>query len=169
MEKKWFFSKRRVFVIVLVIVAIFIVGRYKNTPSNPLRRTAQDSVSTKQVGVLTKEDRKNLRIVNAKRRNLEALEILSDVKASLDAGAFETYTGRESHRWMDLFPITYDCDMYDMKRIGVQLPDDGGKWLCDEFGLQEMKGCHVFSLGSNNDYSYEEAIHKQYPQCTIDV
>eukprot|EP00047_Mylnosiga_fluctuans_P010384 m.16007 g.16007 ORF g.16007 m.16007 type:complete len:344 (-) comp3089_c0_seq1:183-1214(-) len=41
---------------------------------------------------------------------------------------------------------------------------DGSKWAC---GPQQLKApCHVLSLGSNNDYSFEEAVLKNTP-CTV--
>jgi hypothetical protein len=35
---------------------------------------------------------------------------------------------------------------------------DGGKWVCDPDCLLTARECTVFSVGSNNDFSFEEAM-----------
>ena len=44
---------------------------------------------------------------------------------------------------------------------------DGGKWICDPFRLQHTNSCQVISVGSNNEYSFENAIHELNPNCRI--
>jgi hypothetical protein len=47
---------------------------------------------------------------------------------------------------------------------------DGGKWVCDANSLKEKKGnCHIISIGSNNDFSFEVEVHNYFPQCKISV
>ena len=47
---------------------------------------------------------------------------------------------------------------------------DGGKWVCDAFALKDRgKECHIISIGSNNEFSFEEAIHNLNPLCKISV
>jgi Methyltransferase domain len=58
---------------------------------------------------------------------------------------------------------TWSCE-YD-QRIGNQ--GDGGKWICDAYKLADTKRCIVLSVGSNNDFSFEIAIHELYPNCEI--
>jgi len=41
---------------------------------------------------------------------------------------------------------------------------DGGKWLCAD--LIEDK-CHIASLGSNGDFSFEERMKAKYPHCEV--
>lgn len=45
----------------------------------------------------------------------------------------------------------------------------GGKWFCDDIKLAVSNQCNAFSLGSNNDYSYETDLHQKFPNCKIDV
>ena len=36
---------------------------------------------------------------------------------------------------------------------------DGGKWICDPHRIrEEQEECLVYSVGSNNDFSFEQAI-----------
>lgn len=51
-------------------------------------------------------------------------------------------------------------------RVGPR--GDGGKWVCDPATLLEKPSCLVLSVGSNNDFSYEEAIVKEYG-CLVHV
>jgi len=51
------------------------------------------------------------------------------------------------------------------QRIGSM--GDGGKWVCDAYKIAEADECNVVSIGSNNDWSFEEAVHKLNPRCKI--
>ena len=46
---------------------------------------------------------------------------------------------------------------------------DGGKWVCNPFRIQEMneQACAVISIGSNNNWIFETAIHDSIPRCDI--
>mmetsp|Transcript_9038 Transcript_9038/g.22312 ORF Transcript_9038/g.22312 Transcript_9038/m.22312 type:complete len:311 (+) Transcript_9038:103-1035(+) len=44
---------------------------------------------------------------------------------------------------------------------------DGGKWVCDAYRIAEAEMCNVVSIGSNNDWSFEQAVHKLNPRCKI--
>ncbi|KAL7563646.1 hypothetical protein ACA910_013382 [Epithemia clementina (nom. ined.)] len=35
---------------------------------------------------------------------------------------------------------------------------DGGKWVCDPYRIAEKPDCLVYSVGSNNDFSFEEEV-----------
>jgi len=43
------------------------------------------------------------------------------------------------------------------RRLGPK--GDGGKWVCDPHRIK--KNCLVYSIGCNNDWSFEEAIYKE--------
>ena len=51
------------------------------------------------------------------------------------------------------------------QRIGSM--GDGGKWVCDAYKIAEAEECNVVSIGSNNDWSFEEAVHQLNPRCKI--
>lgn len=42
------------------------------------------------------------------------------------------------------------------KRMGV--PGDGGKWVCDPDCLLAVNDCTVFSVGSNNQFDFEQSL-----------
>lgn len=44
------------------------------------------------------------------------------------------------------------------KRVGRQ--GDGGKWICDPHRYLDNKDCLVYSVGSNNDFSFEREVKK---------
>lgn len=50
-----------------------------------------------------------------------------------------------------------DCPYGDIKRVGGD--GDGGKFLCME-GILNEPGCIIYSLGSNGQYEFEEAMLK---------
>jgi hypothetical protein len=52
------------------------------------------------------------------------------------------------------------------KRIGKL--GDGGKWICDPHRLAKASDCLVYSVGSNNDFSFEQAVKDNIGQhCEI--
>ncbi|KAJ1495537.1 methyltransferase domain-containing protein [Baffinella frigidus] len=51
------------------------------------------------------------------------------------------------------------------QRIGVM--GDGGKWVCDPYKIAAAEECHILSIGSNNDWSFETAMHHLNPKCKI--
>ena len=38
---------------------------------------------------------------------------------------------------------------------------DGPKWVCDPYRITEKNDCLVYSIGSNNEFSFEEAVHAE--------
>ena len=44
------------------------------------------------------------------------------------------------------------------KRIGIM--GDGGKWVCDPHRLSKSSRCLVYSVGSANDFTFEEAVKR---------
>jgi len=54
------------------------------------------------------------------------------------------------------------------ERIGPA--GDGGKWVCNPEKLRRSKKCIVYSVGSNNDFRFEEAILKNISSgCEVHV
>lgn len=52
------------------------------------------------------------------------------------------------------------------RRIGKR--GDGGKWICDPHRIAKQKDCLVYSVGSMNDFSFEEAVLRDIgPHCEI--
>lgn len=58
---------------------------------------------------------------------------------------------------------SYSCSV--VGRMGC--PGDGGKWVCDPHRVLSGSDCVVYSVGSNNDFSFEEAVHNFNPRCEI--
>jgi len=45
---------------------------------------------------------------------------------------------------------------------------DGGKWICDPHRIAKQPSCLVYSVGSENDFSFEQSVHKDIsPNCEI--
>ena len=51
-----------------------------------------------------------------------------------------------------------------LARVGC--PGDGGKWVCDPHRYLGAH-CLVYSIGSNDEFSFEEAVHHYNPSCEI--
>lgn len=63
----------------------------------------------------------------------------------------------ESHRWFqNHFEPDFTCQ--HERRIGKL--GDGGKWVCDPHRLKDKEQCLVYSIGSNDDASFEAAVKK---------
>jgi len=56
---------------------------------------------------------------------------------------------------------TFHCALAE--RLGPT--GDGGKWVCDPGSIGP--DCLVYSLGSNNDFRFEVAVHERLPHCEI--
>ncbi|CAF4494734.1 unnamed protein product [Rotaria sp. Silwood2] len=44
---------------------------------------------------------------------------------------------------------------------------DGGKWACEIAYLKSKSPCLIYSLGSDGNFQFEEAVHKLLPHCSI--
>ena len=63
--------------------------------------------------------------------------------------------GRSEAWFTDNFEPSFSCP--HERRIGGM--GDGPKWVCDPHRI-DTSDCLVYSIGSNNDFSFEEAIHE---------
>ena len=63
-----------------------------------------------------------------------------------------------------LFQPTFSCDLNHMLKLGA---GDGGKWACIDPQLTKQQDCTVVSIGSNNQFEFEEAVHSKLPHCRI--
>jgi len=76
-------------------------------------------------------------------------------------------------RWSHFFPGNefyqknyepeWTCDYEE--RIGLY--GDGGKWVCNAYKIRAMTDCVVISIGSNDEWSFETAVHDLNPSCEI--
>jgi len=68
-----------------------------------------------------------------------------------------------THHW----DPTWSCDFEE--RVGGF--GDGGKWVCDTRRISAKQGkgeeCNIISVGSQNEFSFENAIHDINPECNI--
>jgi hypothetical protein len=70
---------------------------------------------------------------------------------------------KEGHIYQSNWEPTFSCAFEDrIGKIGV-----GGKWVCDAYRIAESKVCNVVSVGRNDDWSFEKAMHKLNPRCKI--
>jgi len=51
------------------------------------------------------------------------------------------------------------------ERIGAH--GEGGKWMCNIEALKEKKDCLIYSVGSSNDFTWEEEVKRRAPNCEI--
>jgi hypothetical protein len=57
----------------------------------------------------------------------------------------------------DLLEPFVECPFGALRRLGGAPTEDGGKWLCTD-GLLNAPGCIIYSLGSNGNYGFEQAM-----------
>lgn len=68
--------------------------------------------------------------------------------------------------WQIFHEPSFSCRFE--KRIGPV--GEGGKWLCDPYRLKEFastSNCLIYSIGSNNQFGFEAAVHEEFPDCEI--
>ena len=51
--------------------------------------------------------------------------------------------------------------------VRMGCPGDGGKWICDPHHALSGLDCVVYSVGSHDEFSFEEAVHRFNPACEI--
>lgn len=69
------------------------------------------------------------------------------------------------NNWHAGAPAGASC--LNLRRLGLY--GDGGKGVCDIEKLLSQEPCHVVSVGSNGESSFERAIHALAPDCRIDT
>jgi len=52
----------------------------------------------------------------------------------------------------------YEADFVCQHERRIGKLADGGKWVCDPHRIAKQDSCLVYSIGSNNDFSFEEAV-----------
>ena len=67
----------------------------------------------------------------------------------------------------DVFEPVIDC--YDEVRLGLRAHSvgDGPKFVCGAEMLRQELNCVVYSIGSNRDFTFEEAVIKAAPNCAV--
>mmetsp|Transcript_13637 Transcript_13637/g.21609 ORF Transcript_13637/g.21609 Transcript_13637/m.21609 type:complete len:244 (-) Transcript_13637:78-809(-) len=74
-----------------------------------------------------------------------------------------THTNQYAHKRAHIF-IQNSHTRAAARRMVHQ---DGGKWVCDAYRISELQSCIVISIGSKNDWTFEEAVHHLNPVCRI--
>ena len=81
----------------------------------------------------------------------KSLSMQADALKLADAGKLE-----QGETLFDFFDPDFNC-RHERKVGGL---GDGGKWICDPHRLKNGKRCLVYSVGSNGDFSFEEAVKR---------
>ena len=74
---------------------------------------------------------------------------------------------RKSSYWSDFWQANYEptwtCPFE--RRLGLR--SDGGKWICDPHRIFSQAKCLIYSVGSADQYDFEDAVHSNGPHCEI--
>ena len=65
--------------------------------------------------------------------------------------------------WQANYEPTWTCCFE--RRMGLR--SDGGKWVCDPHRIFVKDSCIVYSVGSNDQYDFEQAVHDAGNHCEI--
>lgn len=74
-----------------------------------------------------------------------------------------------------LFQKNWEPNFACVQQARLGPPGDGGKWVCDPPTIRALYGgggarrCIVYSVGSNNVFDFEVAVHASLPACEIHV
>ncbi|KAL7563647.1 hypothetical protein ACA910_013383 [Epithemia clementina (nom. ined.)] len=63
--------------------------------------------------------------------------------------------GKYTNAW---FQNNYEPEISCRHEQRIGKLGDGGKWVCDPHRITEKQDCLVYSVGSNNDFSFEEHV-----------
>jgi len=68
----------------------------------------------------------------------------------------------------NFYQNNYEPDFVCQHERRIGRLGDGGKWICDPHRIAHQEDCLVYSVGSNNDFSFEQAVlDKIGPHCEI--
>jgi len=65
--------------------------------------------------------------------------------------------------WQANYEPTWSCCFE--RRMGLR--SDGGKWVCDPHKIFLKESCRVYSVGSDDQYDFERAVHDGGNHCEI--
>lgn len=108
-------------------------------------------------------DRKVLLAMTASKMSPEEIELKSyfhDVQMTRQVASMDR-VGK--HFFARNWEPSYSCSV--QMRLGC--PGDGGKWICDPHIHLQSDDCVVYSFGSNDEFSFEMAVHEFNPTCTL--
>eukprot|EP01135_Chromosphaera_perkinsii_P003015 Nk52_evm37s232 gene=Nk52_evmTU37s232 len=68
----------------------------------------------------------------------------------------------------DFYQAAWEPEMACAEEMRIGVVGDGGKWMCDPGRLLGgNENCIIYSMGSNNEFSFEASMHYLYPNCEI--
>ena len=85
------------------------------------------------------------------------------MRAAPDAWERAYYHRPTGAVWVDPFRDFYRCPA-GLEKVGDL--SDGGKWVCGVDDLLQRPGCVIYSVGSNGDTAFEEAMLKR-TKCSV--
>ncbi|TPX64616.1 hypothetical protein SpCBS45565_g05743 [Spizellomyces sp. 'palustris'] len=154
-------------IVTCVLILFFGLNLHPSTPRRLRSFTfgsSQGAIAEDALGCFTQEVdvsdwSKSQKCWNDVRRNavISTLQMLEELP--LDHPAVKRFQDQKpGYSVLDLLPVTYQCDANQLKRVGED--GDGGKWMCTELLDIGKDDCHIFSLGSNGNFHFEESISK---------
>lgn len=143
---------RTLFSIALILILFYAVWRDQSRPqetASAARACAKHLVSA--------ESRWRARVTRRRNASLNPYEHLNPVPEPYynDPGAWHQRIA------YDLFEPEWSCAPEE--RVGVPY-GDGGKWAC---AFPPTEDCLVYSVGSNYDFSFENAVKAANPHCEV--
>lgn len=67
-----------------------------------------------------------------------------------------------------IFPVKKTLPCRSLKKFGRENTiGDTGKFLCNADVIFQQPDCIIYSLGSNNQFDFEEAILREFPKCKV--
>lgn len=68
----------------------------------------------------------------------------------------------------NFYQNNYEPDFVCQHERRIGRLGDGGKWICDPHRISDQEDCLVYSVGSNNDFSFEQSVLDEIgPHCEI--
>ena len=108
-------------------------------------------------------DRKVLRVSGVSRETHEEIELkryFHDLQMTHQVVSMDR---QGKHFFARNWEPSYSCSV--QMRLGC--PGDGGKWICDPHIHLQGDKCVVYSFGSNDEFSFETAVHEFNSDCEV--
>ena len=136
----------------IACVLIFFAFGSHHVRNSDVHATA---LSRPQIVTSSDPSRKAESATSYMRQREEADRLLNEMRGAPDGWVRNSFHRPTHALWVDPFRDFYRCPA-TVEKVGKM--SDGGKWLCGVDTYLQRPGCVIYSLGSNGDTSFEEAV-----------
>ena len=152
---------KSIFLSVTALLALFTLGVQNHEPARdeletPIRGSNNDFdlAQRESLGFFDDIPSRTWDRMNAKVKDMSPNFNTFYLPFKEDRGFPHTRVKKPGNFYQNNYEPDFVCQ--HERRIGKL--GDGGKWICDPHRISDQEDCLVYSVGSNNDFSFEQSV-----------